>query len=76
MGAFGLGHDSPSSYHSSKIDGEISTSIGKTARESLPEVRILPNTCSVDEVVDALKVCGGVVIKNAVAHEDVDRIES
>ena len=45
-------------------------------KEDLPFVRSLPNTAGVEEVVDALKVSGGVVIRNAVSNQDIDVIES
>ena len=45
-------------------------------KEHLPLVQSLLNTTSVEEIVDALKVSGGVVIRNAVSHEDLDVIES
>ncbi|KAK8257509.1 phytanoyl-dioxygenase family protein [Phyllosticta capitalensis] len=76
MAALGLAHGAPTSYHPSKSNGVTSNGHSNGInKESLPKVRVLPNTASVEEVVDALKVAGGVVIKNAVAHEDLDVIE-
>lgn len=76
----GLGHDSPSSFHTSK---RASSSPAKTKDEAekikatLPKVVSLDaKTCTVDEIVDALKVAGGLIIRNAVSHEALDQIES
>ena len=66
MPALGLQHTNPSSYHPSKTtNGEQNGSHGhatgangeaKQTKESLPKVRVLPNTASVEEVVEAMKV--------------------
>jgi len=76
----GLGHDSPSSFHRSK---EPSTPPTKTKEEAekvkatLPKVVSLDaKTCTVNEIVEAMKVAGGVIIRNAVPHDALDLIES
>ncbi|KXT06100.1 hypothetical protein AC578_1302 [Pseudocercospora eumusae] len=71
----GLAHTDPTSYHPSKQQTNGTTN-GRTSKANLPKVAILDNTSSVDEVVEALKIAGGCVIKNAVAHEDLDTIQS
>jgi len=76
----GLAHTSPSSYH--PIKGE-SIPPTRTAAETealkatLPKVISLDaKTATVEEVVEAMKVAGGLVIRNAVSHEALDLIES
>ncbi len=88
MPGLGLGHDSRSSYHESKTkvngtinihDTIVATGNGGSTqqlKDALPKVRSLPNSASVDEVVDALKITGGVIIRDAVSHGDIDIIES
>lgn len=76
----GLGHTSPSSYHPSKGESIPAT---RTAAEAealkamLPKVISLDaQTATVDQIVEAMKVAGGLVIRNAVSHEALDKIES
>ena len=76
----GLSHDSASSFHTSKGS---STPPPKTKKEAeavkatLPKVVSLDaETCTVDEIVEAMKVTGGVIIRNAVSHDALDQIES
>ena len=88
MPGLGLKHESHPSYYESKteipnterlIDANGARGDGRLKQEStnaLPKVRALPNTASVAEVVEALKITGGVIIRDAVSHEDIDIIES
>jgi len=76
----GLGHDSVSSFHASK---RASIPPAKTKEEAakvkatLPKVVALDaNTCTVDEIVEIMKVAGGLIIRNAVPLEALDLIES
>ncbi|EME89570.1 uncharacterized protein MYCFIDRAFT_128824 [Pseudocercospora fijiensis CIRAD86] len=71
----GLAHTDPTSYHPSKQQTN-GTANGHATKADLPKVAILDNTSSVDEVVEALKIAGGCVIKNAVPHEDLDTIQN
>lgn len=52
--------------------GNISLSASKP---KVPEVPILSNTASIDEIVAAIKVAGGCIIKNAVDTTALDTIE-
>jgi hypothetical protein len=77
----GLMHDSASSYHPSKPTEPVG--ISKTDEEAaalkatLPTVVALDaNTCTVDEIVEQMKIAGGLIIRNAVAHDKLDLIES
>jgi hypothetical protein len=77
----GLGHDSPSSFHVSKEMPSIApTKIQEEAekvKKTLPKVVALDaNTCTVDEIVEVMKVAGGLIIRNAVPLEALDLIES
>ncbi len=76
----GLGHDSVSSFHPSKGASLTPTRTKEEAenvKASLPKVVALDaNTCTVDEIVEAMKVAGGLIIRNAVSHEALDLIES
>ena len=88
MPGLNLGHESPSSYHESKLKSSDAKGLTGTngtihesgsclhAKESLPEVRSLPSSASVAEVVEALKITGGVIIRDAISHDDIDKIES
>ena len=87
MPGLGLAHHSPSSYYNrQKTLNPLTERNGNTRngcidphstrKEYLPRVQSLPSTADVSEVVDALKISGGVVIRNAVSHEDIDVIES
>ena len=58
----GLAHTNPTSYHPSKV--ATNGAAVKQSRESLPKVQALPNTASVEEVVEALKVRYQVPSKN------------
>ena len=76
----GLGHSSVSSYHPSK--GE-SVPVTRTAAEAkalkaaLPKVLSMDaKTATIDQIVAAMKLAGGLVIRNAVSHEALDQIES
>ncbi|KAI9731230.1 MAG: hypothetical protein M1834_005423 [Cirrosporium novae-zelandiae] len=75
MATLGLAHGSPTSYHPKEMTINDAKSGGTEALEDLPQVRALPNNVPVDEVVDALKVTGGVIIRNLVSHEHLDQIE-
>jgi ectoine hydroxylase-related dioxygenase (phytanoyl-CoA dioxygenase family) len=72
--ALGLVHDSTITLEAKcgpkKLDGDANG----LKRALL--TKALPNTASIDEVVEQLKVNGGVIIKQAVALEDLDIIES
>lgn len=75
----GLGHDSPSSYHPSKAEPTPPTTPEETekVKASLPKVVSLDAaTATIEEIVEALKVAGGLVIRNAVSYEALDQIES
>jgi hypothetical protein len=76
----GLGHDSTSSFHPSKgysIPPTKTKEEIEMARATLPKVLALDSkTCTVEEIVDAMKVTGGVIIRNAVSHDTLDLIES
>jgi hypothetical protein len=76
----GLAHDSASSYHPSKGESIAPTRTAEEAaamKAALPKVISLDaKTVTVDEVVEAMKVAGGLVIRNAVSHEALDQIES
>ena len=87
MPGLGLAHHAPSSYRNAeKVSNALKESNGNalhgkvdphsTRKGNLPKVLSLPSTADVDEVVNALMISGGVVIRNAVSHEDVDIIES
>lgn len=60
---------------SSSAMPSLSTSGAPAAKRQLPEVQSLPNTASIDEVVSAIKIAGGCVIKNAVSTDVLDKIE-
>lgn len=53
-----------------KLDGDVN-GLKKALR-----TKSLPNTVSIDAIVEQLKVNGGVIIKQAVTLEDLDIIES
>ena len=76
----GLGHDSPSSLHASKGPSLAPTKTKEEAekiKKTLPKVIALDaNTCTVDEIVEVMKVAGGLIIRNAVPLEALDLIES
>ncbi|PMD50301.1 uncharacterized protein K444DRAFT_637688 [Hyaloscypha bicolor E] len=76
----GLGHDSASSFHASKgysIPPTKTKEEIEMAKATLPKVLALDSkTCTVEEIVDAMKVTGGVIIRNAVSHDALDLIES
>jgi hypothetical protein len=76
----GLGHDSASSFHASKgysIPPTKTKEEIEMAKATLPKVLALDSkTCAVEEIVDAMKVTGGVIIRNAVSHDALDLIES
>lgn len=76
----GLGHDSPSSFHSTKNPSIPPTKTKEEAEKvkaTLPKVIALDaNTCTVDEIVEVMKVAGGLIIRNAVSLEALDLIES
>jgi hypothetical protein len=76
----GLSHDSASSFHTSKGPSTPPTNTKKEAevvKATLPKVVSLDaETCTVDEIVEAMKVTGGVIIRNAVSHDALDQIES
>ena len=63
-------------YHSNNHIDSRKSNPHSSQREHLPLVQSLPSTTSVKEIVEALKISGGVVIRNAVSHEDLDVIES
>lgn len=75
----GLGHTSPSSYHPSKgesIPPTRTPAEAEAIKATLPKVISLDaNTATVDEIVEAMKIAGGLVIRNAVSHEALDQIE-
>lgn len=49
----------------------------KSSKSPLPEVKEFEATnATVDELVDALKVAGGVVIRNMLTKNELDQIES
>ena len=79
---FGLvGYDSVSSFHPSKKPSPTPPTKTKEEAEkvkaTMPKVMSLDaRTCTVDEIVEAMKVSGGVVIRNAVPHDKLDLIES
>jgi len=69
----GLGHDSPSSFHASKgpsIAPPETQEEAEKVKKTLPKVVALDaktcTTSTVDEVVEAMKVAGGLIIRNAV----------
>lgn len=76
----GLAHDSKSSFHSSKgssIPPTQTKGEAEKIKATLPKVLSLDaKKCSVDEIVEAMKVTGGVIIRNAVSHDALDLIES
>jgi hypothetical protein len=46
-------------------------------KAALPKVTSLDaKTATVEDIVEAMKVAGGVIIRNAVSHEALDQIES
>jgi hypothetical protein len=76
----GLGHTSASSYHPSKGESIPATRTAAEAealKATLPKVISLDaKTATIDQIVEAMKVAGGLVIRNAVSHEALDQIES
>ncbi|EMF14361.1 uncharacterized protein SEPMUDRAFT_115639 [Sphaerulina musiva SO2202] len=76
----GLAHTDPTSYHESKKKSlhQNGDDASATQRKStkVPAVPVLQNDCEVEDVVKALKIAGGCIIKNAVAHEHLDQIET
>lgn len=44
-------------------------------KSTLPPVQTLQATASIDEIVKAMTIAGGVIIKNAVPVEVLDEIE-
>ncbi len=47
----------------------------KLTVKSTPDVPSLPNTASIADIVAAIKVAGGCIIRNAVSTEALDSIE-
>ena len=76
----GLGHTSVSSYHPSKGESIPPTRTAAEAealKATLPKVISLDaKTATVDQIVAAMKIAGGLVIRNAVSNEALDQIES
>jgi hypothetical protein len=76
----GLGHESASSLYPSEGNSIASTKNQEEEdkiKANLPKVVALDaNTCTVDEIVEIMKVAGGLIIRNAVSHEALDIIES
>jgi hypothetical protein len=76
----GLGHTSASSYHPSKGESMPATRTAAEAealKATLPKaISLDSNTATIDQIVEAMKVAGGLVIRNAVSHEALDQIES
>jgi hypothetical protein len=49
----------------------------KSSKSSLPEVKEFDAaTATVEELVDALKVAGGVVVRNMLTKAEIDQIET
>lgn len=78
----GLGHDSHSCFHRSKeqsipIPATESKEETERLKATLPRVLALDaKTCTVNEIVDAMKVADGVITRNAVGLDKFDLIES
>jgi hypothetical protein len=76
----GLSHESASNFYASKGSSVPPTKTKEEAEKvkaTLPKVLALDaKTCTVDEVVNAMKMTGGVIIRNAVSHDALDLIES
>jgi hypothetical protein len=76
----GLGHTSASSYHPLKgesVPPMRTAAEAEALKAALPKVISLDaKTATVDQIVAAMKIAGGLVIRNAVSHEALDKIES
>jgi hypothetical protein len=49
----------------------------KSSKSPLPEVKEFDaTTVTVDELVDALKIAGGVIVRNLLTKEELDQIEA
>ena len=77
-----VGYDSVSSFHPSKktsipIAPTKTKEEAEKVKKTLPKVVALDaKTATVDEIVEIMKVAGGLIIRNAVSHEALDLIES
>lgn len=57
------------------LEASLAPSATPAAKKQLPEIKTFPNTASIDEIVAALKIAGGCIIKNAVSTEALSKIE-